>query len=263
VDLGLDGKVAVVAAASKGLGKAVALGLAREGCRVVMFSSNEGNIRAAADEVREGSGAQVEALAADVTREEDIRRVVERATASFGQVDILFNNSGGPRPGMFDDLQDEDWHRATDLLLLNVVRFSRLVLPGMKQRRWGRIITCTSVSVKQPIPNLLLSNALRSAVTAMANSLAREVAPHGITVNNLAPGRILTDRVEQLDQDGARRQGKSVEEIRQAALAQIPAGRYGTPEEYAAAAVFLASQPAAYITGVTLLVDGGTFRGTY
>jgi 3-oxoacyl-[acyl-carrier protein] reductase len=263
VDLGLDGKVAVVAAASKGLGKAVALGLAREGCRVVMFSSNEANIRAAGDEVRERSGAQVEALAADVTREEDIRRVVERATASFGQVDILFNNSGGPRPGMFDDLGDDDWRKATDLLLLNAVRFTRLVLPGMKQRRWGRIIKSTSVSVKQPIPNLLLSNALRSAVTAMANSLAREVAPYGITVNNLAPGRILTERVEQLDQDTARRQNKPVEEVRAASIAQIPAARYGTPEEFAAAAVFLASAPAAYITGVTLLVDGGVFRGTY
>lgn len=263
MDLGLKDRVAIVAAASKGLGKAVALGLAREGCRVVIFSHNEENIRRAADEIRAAGGAEVEALAADVTREEDVRRVVECANERFGRVDVLFNNSGGPKPGMFDDLDDADWEQATDLLLLNAVRFTRLVLPGMKERRWGRIINSTSTSVKQPIPNLMLSNALRSAVTTMANSLAREVAPYGITVNNLAPGRIYTERIEQLDADTARRQGKPLDEVRQASLAQIPAGRYGRAEEFAAAAVFLASEPASYITGVTLLVDGGAFKGAY
>jgi 3-oxoacyl-[acyl-carrier protein] reductase len=262
MDLGLDGKVAIVSAASKGLGKAVALGLAREGCRVVIFSRDEGNIQRAAEEIR-AAGGPVEALAADVMREEDLRRVVERALTRFGKVDILFNNSGGPKPGTFDELDDAAWQSAFNLLLLNTVRLTRMVLPGMRERKWGRIINSTSSSVKQPIPNLMLSNALRSAVTAMASTLAREVAADGVTVNNLAPGRIHTERVEQLDADTARRTGRSEEEIRASWAREIPAGRYGRPEEFAAAAVFLASEQASYITGVTLLVDGGLFKGTY
>ena len=263
MNLGLDGKVAIVAAASKGLGKAVALGLAAEGCRIAMFSRDQASIEAAAAEVRERSGAQVEALAADVMQEADLRRVFDTAVARFGQVDVLFMNSGGPPPGTFDDFDDAAWLRAFELLVLSTTRMTRMVLPGMRERRWGRIINLTSTSVKQPIARLMLSNALRSGVTAMANTLAREVARDGITVNNLAPGRILTDRVEQIDADAASRQGKPIEEIRAAQLAEIPMRRYGQPHEYAAAAVFLASQQASYITGVTLLVDGGSFRGTY
>src|SRR5204863_446706 len=148
--------------------------------------------------------------------------VYARADDRFGRVDVLFNNSGGPRPGMFDDLGDDDWQRAFELLLRSVVHLTRLVLPGMKERRWGRIITCTSSSVKQPIPNLLLSNALRSGVTAFGNSLAREVGQYGITVNSLAPGRIATDRLHQTEADAARRQGTSVDEVRQASTAEIP-----------------------------------------
>jgi len=263
MDLGLYGKVAIVSAASKGLGKAVAVGLAREGCRLVVFSRDEGQIEQAAQEIRAATGADVESLAADVLRTEDLDRVFARAVDRFGRVDVLFNNSGGPRPGMFDDLADDDWQRAHELLLRSVVHLTRLALPGMKERRWGRIINSTSSSVKQPIPNLLLSNALRSAVTAFGNSLAREVGQYRITVNNLAPGRIATDRLIQLDADSARRQGKSVDEIRQTATAEIPLRRYGTPDEFAAAAVFLASEPAAYVTGITLLVDGGVVRSAY
>jgi 3-oxoacyl-[acyl-carrier protein] reductase len=263
MDLGLNGKVAIVGSASKGLGRAVALGLAREGSKIAMFSRSEDSIGRAADEIRAETGAEVEALAADVSSGDDLQRVFDSTIRRFGRVDVLFNNSGGPPPGTFDDFDDDAWVHAFELLLQSSVRLTRLVLPGMRERKWGRIINSTSTSVKQPIPRLMLSNALRGGVTGMANTLAREVARDGITVNNLAPGRIFTDRVEQIDQDAAIRAGKSIEEIRSARLEEIPAGRYGTPEEFAAAAVFLASEQAAYITGVTLQVDGGLVKSTY
>ncbi len=263
MDLGLEGKVALVAASSKGLGKAIALGLAREGCQMVMCSRDEARIQLAAEEVREASGVRVEAIAADVTLESDLRNVAEQALARFGRVDVLVNNAGGPPPGGFDDVDDQAWQSGFELTLLSAVRLTRLLLPGMRERRWGRIVNVTSNTVKQPNANMLLSNSIRSAVTAMANTLAREVARDGVTVNNLAPGRIYTERTEQLDAFNAKRQGITVEQIRSAIDQQIPIGRYGRPDEFAAAAVFLASQQASYITGVTLLVDGGLVRSTY
>ena len=263
MDLGLEGKVALVAASSKGLGKAIALGLAREGCQMVMCSRDEARIQFAAEEVREASGVRVEAIAADVTLESDLRNVAEQALARFGRVDVLVNNAGGPPPGGFDDVDDQAWQSGFELTLLSAVRLTRLLLPGMRERRWGRIVNVTSNTVKQPNANMLLSNSIRSAVTAMANTLAREVARDGVTVNNLAPGRIYTERTEQLDAFNAKRQGITVEQIRSAIDQQIPIGRYGRPDEFAAAAVFLASQQASYITGVTLLVDGGLVRSTY
>jgi 3-oxoacyl-[acyl-carrier protein] reductase len=263
MDLGLAGKVAIVGAASKGLGRAVALEFAREGTRLTIFSRNEDAIRGAAEEIRAQTGAEIEALAADVTNGDDLQHVFDRTVSRFGKVDVLFNNSGGPPPGTFDDFDDAAWQQAFELLLQSTVRMTRMVLPGMRERKWGRIINSTSTSVKQPIARLMLSNALRSGVTAMANTLAREVGRDGVTVNNLAPGRIYTDRVEQIDQDAARRTGKPIEDIRSGWQQEIPVGRYGTPEEFAAAAVFLASEQASYITGVTLQVDGGLVRSTY
>jgi len=265
MDLGLHGKAAIVAAASKGLGKGVARALAAEGANVVMFSRDEGAILSAAAEVqaRAGSGAQVVGLAADVTRPADLERVVQITVERFGSVDILFNNAGGPKPGMFDSLTDDDWQSAFELNLMSAIRLTRLCLPHMRAKHWGRVITSTSSSVKQPLPTLMLSNAVRSATTAWSKTLSDQVAQDGITVNTLAPGRIDTERIRQIDDDLAQRQGRSRADVEHDSLNAIPLRRYGRPEEFGAAAAFLASEPAGYITGVTLLVDGGLFRGTY
>jgi 3-oxoacyl-[acyl-carrier protein] reductase len=266
MDLGLKGRTAIVAAASQGLGKAVARALAVEGANVVMFSRQPAAIEKAAEEVREAAeheGCRVIGLAADVTHLADVQRVVKTTVDTFDGADIVFCNAGGPKPGMFDGLADQDWYAAVDLNLMSAIRLTRLCLPRMRARRWGRILVSTSYSVKQPIPNLMLSNSIRSATTAWAKTLADQVAADGITVNTIAPGRIDTERIRQIDDDVATRAGRSREQIQQEALASIPLRRYGRPDEFAAAAAFLASDQASYITGVTLLVDGGLFRGTY
>jgi 3-oxoacyl-[acyl-carrier protein] reductase len=265
MDLGLRGKTAIVAAASKGLGKGVAAALAAEGANVVMFSRAESAIATAAAEVQALAthGGQVMGLPADVTRQADLERVVSATVDRFGGVDILFNNAGGPKPGVFDSLADEDWQWAFELNLMSAIRLTRLCLPHMRAKHWGRVITSTSSSVKQPLPTLMLSNAVRSATTAWSKTLSDQVAQDGITVNTLAPGRINTERIQQIDEDMAQRQGRTRDEVERDSLATIPLRRYGRPEEFGAAAAFLASEPAGYITGVTLLVDGGLFRGTY
>jgi 3-oxoacyl-[acyl-carrier protein] reductase len=186
------------------------------------------------------------------------------ATAdTFDGADIVFCNAGGPRPGFFDDLTDDDWYAAVDLNLMSAIRLTRLCLPRMRAKHWGRIIVSTSFSVKQPIPNLMLSNAVRSATTAWAKTLADQVGADGITVNTIAPGRIQTERILQIDGMVAQQTGRSQEEVAREAQATIPLRRYGQPVEFGAAAAFLASEQASYISGVTLLVDGGLFRGTY
>lgn len=257
MDLGLTGKTAVVAAASRGLGKAVARALADEGANVVVFSRDAAAIEQAAAEIG------CVGVAADATQPADLERVVETALERFGDLDIVYNNAGGPRPGQFDSLSDDDWQSAFELNLLSAVRLTRLCLPHMRRRQWGRVITGTSSSVKQPIEDLMLSNSVRSATTAWSKTLADQVAGDGITVNTLAPGRILTERLRQIDEAESQRTGASVSEITARKLASIPVGRYGEPAEFGAAAAFLASEQASYITGVTLLVDGGAFRGTY
>ncbi len=265
MDLGLAGKTAIVAAASKGIGKGVAAALVAEGAHVVMFSRDQATIESAAAEVQSAAqhGARVVGLAADVTRAADLERVVSTGIERFGGVDIVFNNAGGPKPGVFDTLTDDDWQSAFELNLMSAIRLTRLCLPSMRAKHWGRVITSTSSSVKQPLPTLMLSNAVRSATTAWSKTLADQVAQDGITVNTLAPGRIDTERVRQIDGDLAERQGRTRAEVERDSLATIPLRRYGRPDEFGAAAAFLASQPAGYITGVTLLVDGGLFRGTY
>ena len=265
MDLGLRGKTAIVAAASSGLGKGVARALAAEGASVVMFSRDAAAILAAAAEVQAaaGEGAQALGLAADVTRSADLERVVNTTVARFGGVDIVFNNAGGPKPGMFDTLTDDDWQSAVELNLMSAIKLTRLCLPHMRAKHWGRVITSTSSSVKQPIMNLMLSNAVRSATTAWSKTLSDQVGQDGITVNTIAPGRIDTPRIRQIDDDMAQRQGRRREDVEHDSLATIPLRRYGRPDEFGAAAAFLASERAGYITGVTLLVDGGLFRGTY
>lgn len=262
MDLGLQGKVALVTAGSKGLGRGIALELAREGARVAISSRSEDELRRAAAEIGEATGHEPLIVVADLTQGEQIEHLIATTLGHYGRIDILINNTGGPPPGHFDDFSDDQWQRAVDLLLLSSVRLIRGFLPGMRERHWGRIINSTSVAVKQPIGNLLLSNAVRMAVIGLAKSLANEVAAEGITVNNLLPGSIYTDRVIQNTEATAKRTGQPVEEVRRTAEAQIPLGRYGRVEEYAAAAAFLASERASYITGTNLLVDGGVYKGS-
>lgn len=262
MDLGLQGKVALVTAGSKGLGKGIALELAREGAQVVISSRSEEELKRAVAEIKEATGSESFYVAADLTKGEDIDRLTSSVLEQFGRVDILVNNTGGPPPGFFADFGDDQWQKAVDLLLLSSVRLIRAVLPGMRERGWGRIINSTSVSVKQPIQNLLLSNSVRTAVIGLAKSLSNEVAADGVTVNNLLPGSIYTDRIIQNTTITAQRTGRTPEEIRAAAEAEIPMKRYGRVEEYAAAAAFLASERASYITGINLLVDGGVYKGS-
>ena len=258
MDLGLTGKSALVTGASKGMGKACALGLAAEGARVAMCARTEAGLVAAAAEVRARTGAEVLAVTADVTRAEDVKALVARTRQAFGGVDILVANAGGPPRGSFDELSDDaQWHGAFDLSLLSVVRLVREVLPGMRQRRWGRIVTIQSGSVKQPIPELVLSNAIRPGVAGLAKSLASELGKDNILVNTVCPGRIMTDRFLE----GALRARVPTEEYLARQSLDIPLARVGTPEEFANVVVFLASERASYVTGVAVQVDGGLIRG--
>ena len=257
MDLGLKGKVALVTAASKGMGKACALGLAAEGARVVMCARTEGDVRAAAEEVRATTGAQVQAMVADVTKAGDVSSLVGRAREAFGGIDVLVANCGGPPRGGLWEVSDEQWYGAFEVSLLSVVRLIREVVPSMRDRRWGRILTIQSVSIKQPVEGLLLSNAVRPGVAGLAKTLAPELGRHNITINVVCPGRIMTDRFL----GGARQAGLPVDEYVARSAAEIPLGRVGTPEEFANVLVFLASERASYVTGVAIQVDGGVVRG--
>ena len=259
MDLGLRGKVALVTAGSKGMGRACALGLAAEGARVAICARGEADLAAAADEIRAKTGAGVLALPADVTRAADVERLVAATCDRLGPVDVLVANAGGPPRGTFGELDDAQWLGAFELSLLSTVRLIRAVLPGMRQRRWGRVITIQSSSVKQPIPGLLLSNAVRPGVAGLMKTLAAEAGRDGVLVNTVCPGRILTERLLS----GAAAQKLSREQFLERQSADIPLGRVGTPEEFANVVVFLASDKASYVTGVALQVDGGLIRGLF
>lgn len=263
MDLGLRGKVVMVAAASQGLGKAIALGFAREGAHLAICSRNREALEAVAAEARQ-SGVDVLAEPADVTQPAAISRFIAHTIEHFGGVDILVTNAGGPPAGTFQDFPDDSaWQAAFELTLLSAVRLIRGVFASMRDRGGGTIIVLTSSSIRVPIPNLILSNVFRAGVAALAKTLAEEFAPYNIRVNNVLPGRIATERLLYLDQVNAERAGVSVEEIRRRTIAQIPLGRYGDPEEFANAVVFLASPRASYITGASLQVDGGYIRCIY
>lgn len=256
MDLGLKGKTALVTAASKGMGRACALGLAAEGARVVMCARTEVDLKAAADEVRTKTSAEVLALTADVTKAADVKNLVARANERFGGVDILIANAGGPPRGNFDQVTDEQWVGAFEISVLSVVRLIREVLPSMRKNRWGRVLTIQSVSVKQPVEGLLLSNAVRPGVAGMMKTMTPELGKDNITFNVLCPGRIMTDRFLS----GAKQAGMPQDEYVKKAALDIPLGRIGTPEEFANVAVFLASERSSYITGVALQIDGGVVR---
>ena len=260
MDLGLKSKVALVAAGSRGLGRAVAEELAAEGASLVLCARDSRTLDETAAAIEKSSNAQVLAVPADVTVTNDIMRLVETGIEKFGRIDILVTNAGGPPAGRFEQLTREQWERAIRLTLLSAVELARQVLPGMKERRWGRILNITSIAVKQPVENLLLSNSLRAGLTGFARTLANEVAADGITVNNIMPGYTRTERLDELAQMMAEKQGISADEFRGKWEKEIPMGRLGEPREFAALAAFLVSERASYITGTSIQVDGGWIK---
>lgn len=261
MDLGIAGRVAFVAAASKGLGRAIAHELGAEGVRVAICARGAESLKLAADDIARATGAEVLALPGDVSDPAIVARLTDEARERLGPIEILVTNAGGPPSGKFETLTPEMWQGAMDLTLSSVINLVRAVLPGMRERRWGRIINVTSIAVKQPVDGLMLSNSLRAAVTGFARTLSNEVAADGITVNNILPGYTRTERLEQLMQARAAREGISVEAATDLRIAEIPMRRLGEPREFAALAAFLASERAGYITGVSVPVDGGWVRG--
>jgi 3-oxoacyl-[acyl-carrier protein] reductase len=257
MDLGLKGKVAMIAGASRGLGFAVAQTLAREGAFVSIVSRDESAIRAAAQRLET---SHVLAASVDVRSAEGIQRWARATEDKFGGVDLLFANAGGPPAGAALSFDDAAWQNAADLLLFSTIRMVRAVVPSMEARGGGAILVTTSSSVKEPIPNLGLSTVLRASVSALAKTLALELAPSRIRVNQIVPGRIDTDRVRQLDEINGQKQGLSAEQAKARSITSIPMGRYGQPEEFARVATFLLSNAASYMTGATVQVDGGLIR---
>lgn len=261
MNLGLQGKVALVAAASRGLGRAVAEELAAEGAALVLCARNAADLRATCAAIEDAAGVPVLGVPADLSLPGAAAQVAEAGLARFGRIDVLVTNAGGPPSGTFAHLTSEMWEAATRLLLTNAVELTRAVLPGMKEQGWGRILNITSITVKQPVDNLMLSNSLRAAVTGMARTLANEVAIFGITVNNILPGYTRTERVETLARTIAASEGIEPAAAQARWEAEIPMKRLGEPREFAALAAFLCSERASYITGASIAVDGGWIKG--
>jgi 3-oxoacyl-[acyl-carrier protein] reductase len=260
MDLGLKNKVALVAASSRGLGRAVAEELANEGASLILCGRNAEALDHTKDAIARNSGAQILAVTADVSLAGDVKRVVDAGIERFGPIDILITNAGGPPAGTFEQLTPEQWDQAVRLTLFSAVELARHVLPGMKARGWGRILNITSIAVKQPVDNLMLSNSLRAGVTGFARTLANEVAAAGVTVNNIMPGYTRTERVEELAVMMGEKQGITAGEFKARWEQEIPMKRLGEPREFAALAAFLVSERASYITGTSIQVDGGWIR---
>ena len=260
MDLGLKGKTALLGASSKGLGKASALALAREGVRVALCARGEEALKAAEKEMKEAGAAEVLTVAADLTKRDDVDRVLDRVLEHFGHVDILFTNNGGPPAGYFMDFDDDTWVQSVDQTLMSTVRMIRGILPGMQENRWGRIICCTSIVAIEPWDNMVLSNSIRAGVHGLAKTLSTNYAADGITVNCIVPGPIHTDRIDSLAKTRAEREGITFEEAL-SKLGQFAAmKRLGRVEEFGDAVAFLASENASFITGSSLRIDGGGYR---
>lgn len=260
MDLGIRDRVAIVAASSRGLGRAVAEALAAEGARVAMCSRSGAAVEAAARDIAAKHGVEVFPRAVDVTQQDQVRDFVRDVAARFGRIDICVTNAGGPPAKTFLNISTEEWLAAVQLNLMSTVYLAREVLPHMQRRQWGRLVTITSISVKQPVDNLLLSNSVRAGVAGLAKTLANEFGKDNITVNNVCPGYTLTDRLEELGGVQALAEGVGKQVIYERWAQDIPMRRLGKPEEFAAVVAFLCSERASYVNGVSLQVDGGRVK---
>jgi len=263
VDLGLKDRVAIVAAASQGLGKAAAMALAREGARLAICARTSAKIQAAAEEIRAATGVEVLARAIDVTENDAVGGLVKETLERFGRIDVCVTNAGGPPSKTFAETSVEDWRSAVNLNLMSTLYFAREVLPVMQKQRWGRFLTITSVAVKQPIDGLILSNSVRSAVSGLVKSLANEYGRYNVLVNNVCPGYTRTERLTELATHLAAGGSATPEQIERRWTDQIPLGRLAEVEEFASVLAFLASERASYVTGASIAVDGGLVRGIY
>ncbi len=264
MELGLKGKVALVTAASKGIGYDVAKILAAEGCKVVISSRKTDSISRARDRIiRDTGNRDVYSFSADLTVKEDIDQLVKNAAAKFGPVDVLAYNTGPPRPGTFNELSEADWDDGVKLLLMSAVWLAKRVIPAMELKKWGRLVFITSTTLKQPIPNLVLSNTVRLSLAGLSKSLATEYGGKGITSNGIAQGHILTDRQKEIARDVSSRTGKTVDDAMKQVLLEVPLARYGTAEEVGYLVAFLASDKASYINGAMIPIDGGMIRSVF
>jgi len=263
MDFGIRDKVAIVAAASSGLGKATALELAAEGARVVINARNEEQLQNAANEIRSTTGSDVLAIPGDVTNDADVNRLISETKNRFGSVDILVANAGGPPAGFFDDFDAQHFRDAVELNLISTINLCRVAVPHMRERRWGRIIAITSIAAKQPVENLILSNTARAGVLGFLKSLSQQIAADGITVNTVCPGYHLTERLKSLSTSIAQKEGVNVEEVYGRWAASTPMKRIGDPREFGAVVAFLCSERASYLTGTVIQIDGGAYRALY
>jgi 3-oxoacyl-[acyl-carrier protein] reductase len=261
MDLGLKGRGVIVAASSQGIGRATAEAFAREGAQVAMCARTEAPLREAADKIRKETGTEVFAEPLDVTDAAQVQRFIEQVAKRFGRIDVCVTNAGGPPAKNFLSISPDEWRKAVDLSFLSVVHLAKAAIPYMQRHRWGRIITITSVTVKQPVAELIMSNAVRAAVVGLVKSLSNEFGKDGILVNNVAPGYTATDRLRELAEVRALAGGTSPEQIYQSWTAEIPVRRLGDPKDIADVILWLASERAAYVTGQTILADGGIYRG--
>jgi 3-oxoacyl-[acyl-carrier protein] reductase len=263
MDTGLKNKVALIGGASKGLGKGCALQLAKEGANIIICARDKNKLQETADYITKNTSAKVLPIPTDLSKINDIRKLIDLSIKEFGRIDILVVNSGGPQSGNFNDLTKEDWDNAYQSVLYYVVELYKLVIPQMKSRKWGRIINIASLTVKEPAETLVLSNVFRSGVASLAKTLSRELIEYNITINNICPGAFKTERAAQLIAERAKTTGESIEKIEEQAVNSFPLKRYQTPEELGDLVVFLASELAKGITGTTIQIDGGISKGLF